>query len=81
MLRQAQHERILLNHFKTHSVRPEPVEGLRLVFQQPVKPETETRDARSNLCVLRASAVQSPSLGSYESLKTLIFFLPGQTSV
>jgi hypothetical protein len=38
MLRQAQHERILLNHFNTHSVRPEPVEGLRLGFQQPVQP-------------------------------------------
>src|SRR5262249_21228384 len=32
MLRQAQHERILLNNFKTDSVRPELVEGLRVVF-------------------------------------------------
>jgi hypothetical protein len=36
MLRQAQHARIFLDHFNFVSVRPEPVEGLRLIFLQVV---------------------------------------------
>jgi hypothetical protein len=32
MLRQAQHARIFVNHFKPISARPGPVEGLRVSF-------------------------------------------------
>jgi hypothetical protein len=53
MLRHAQHERILLNHFNIHSVRPETVEGLRWVFQQPVKIRPSLNFAPGTLNPLR----------------------------
>jgi hypothetical protein len=37
MLRQAQHARIFVNHFKPISARPEPVEGLRVSFSTAVE--------------------------------------------
>jgi len=40
MLRQAQHERKILNDFSTRPVRPEPVEGRRRVFSLHFKKET-----------------------------------------
>jgi hypothetical protein len=40
MLRQAQHARIFVNHFKSISARPEPVEGLRLSFSTACKDAT-----------------------------------------
>jgi hypothetical protein len=61
MLRQAQHARIFVNHFKFISARPEPVEGLRVSFSTACQ-RGNRRESTGNSRNLIVPIVRAPML-------------------